>query len=144
MNLFHGRVGEGRVKIGPLEIDAPEHAAAQETPAVAYVRPHDIEIERHKNGQPAIAAKIEHIQSVGPVVRLQLKRQDTGQMIEAELSKERYRELGLKSGEVVFIKPRHWTVYQGKGSDLFSDLHPKISNNKIAAAMRYHPKGLRV
>ncbi|MCG3117000.1 MAG: sulfate/molybdate ABC transporter ATP-binding protein [Candidatus Manganitrophus sp. SA1] len=115
VNLFHSRVGEGRVKIGPLEIDAPEHAAAQETPAVAYVRPHDIEIERHKDSQPAIAAKIEHIQSVGPVVRLQLKRQDTGQMIEAELSKERYRELGLKSGEVVFIKPRHWTVYQGEG-----------------------------
>jgi sulfate transport system ATP-binding protein len=115
VNLFHSRVGKGRVQIGPLEIDAPEHAAAQDTPAVAYVRPHDIEIERHKNGQPAIAAMIQHIQSVGPVVRLQLNRQDTGQMIEAELSKERYRELGLKTGEVVFIKPRHWTVYQGEG-----------------------------
>lgn len=99
----------------PLEIAASEHAAAQDAPAVAYVRPHDIEIERHKNGQPAIAATIQHIRPVGPVVRLKLKRQDTGQMIEAELSKERFRELELKTGEVVFIKPKHWTVYQGEG-----------------------------
>lgn len=115
VNLFHGRVGEGRVQIGPIEIDAPEHAAVQDAPAVAYVRPHDIEIERHKNGQPAIAAMIKHIQPVGPVVRLQLARQDTGQIIDAELSRERYRELGLKVSEVVFIKPKHWTVYQGEG-----------------------------
>ncbi len=115
VNLFHGRVEEGQVHIGPIQINAPEHAAVQDAPAVAYVRPHDIEIERSKNGQPAIAAIIKQIQPVGPIVRLQLNRQDTGQLIDAELSRERYRELGLKVSETVFIKPKHWTVYQGEG-----------------------------
>ncbi|MBI3802670.1 MAG: sulfate/molybdate ABC transporter ATP-binding protein [Nitrospirae bacterium] len=115
VNLFHGRVDAGRIQIGPIEIDAPEHAAVQDAPAVAYVRPHDIEIKRHRNGQPAIAATIRHIHRVGSVVRLQLHRQDTGGMIDAELSKERYLELGLKVGEAVFVQPRHWTVYQGEG-----------------------------
>src|SRR5262250_690004 len=38
VNLFHGRVHRGRVQIGGLEVVAPEHREAQDSPAVAYVR----------------------------------------------------------------------------------------------------------
>ena len=54
VNLFHGRVHQGRVQIGGLEVDAPEHGDAQDSPAVAYVRPHDIEVERGRDGRPVI------------------------------------------------------------------------------------------
>src|SRR5687767_5647112 len=46
VNLFHGRLHRGRAWIGGVEIDAPEHTEAEELAAIAYVRPHDIEIER--------------------------------------------------------------------------------------------------
>jgi len=54
---------------------------------------------------------ISHIHMVGPAVRLELKRSDTGEPMEAELTKERYKELALKSGEQVFVRPRHLRVF---------------------------------
>src|SRR3989442_9450122 len=56
VNLFHGRIHEGRARIGDIELDAPEHADARDIPAVGYVRPHDIEVTRSRNGTAALEA----------------------------------------------------------------------------------------
>ena len=111
VNLFHGRIHEGRARLGDLDIEVPEHADAQDIPAVGYVRPYDIEVERHGNGAPAIAAIVSHIQRVGPLVHLELTRGDTGDLIEVELSQERYQEMQIKEGERVFITPRKLKVF---------------------------------
>jgi sulfate transport system ATP-binding protein len=117
VNLFHGRIHEGRARLGDLDIEVPEHADAQDIPAVGYVRPYDIEVERHGNGAPAIAAIVSHIQRVGPLVHLELTRGDTGDLIKVDLSKERYREMHLEEGERVFITQgiRSGTVAQFLG-----------------------------
>jgi len=78
---------------------------------VGYVRPYDIEVERHRNGAQAIEAIVSRLQRVGPLVHLELTRGDTGDLIEVELSKERYREMHLKAGERVFITPRKLKVF---------------------------------
>jgi sulfate transport system ATP-binding protein len=111
VNLFHGRIHAGQARLGDLEIEAPEHADAHDTPAVGYVRPYDIEVERHRNGAQAIEAIVSRLQRVGPLVHLELTRGDTGDLIEVELSKERYREMHLKAGERVFITPRKLKVF---------------------------------
>jgi sulfate transport system ATP-binding protein len=111
VNLFHGRIHEGRARLGELEVEAPEHADARDIPAVGYVRPYDIEIERDRNGAPAIAAIVSHVQRVGPLVHLELTRGDTGDVIEVELSKERYLEMHIEEGERVFITPRKLKVF---------------------------------
>ncbi len=111
VNIFHGRIHEGRAQIGEIEIEAPEHAEAQDVPAVGYVRPHDIDVARHLNGEPAIEAVVNHIQSKGPLVHLELTRGDTGDMIEVELTKDRYQELRFQAGERVFVKPRHLRLF---------------------------------
>ena len=111
VNLFHGRVHDGEATMGPLAVSAPEHAGALNRPAVGYVRPHDLEVVRHKNGGASIAAAVKHISPVGPVIRLELERADTGDLIEAELTRERYRELELRTGEHVFVKPRKLKVF---------------------------------
>jgi len=46
VNLFHGRVDGGVADIGGLRLEAADHAAAKDAAAVAYVRPHDIELSR--------------------------------------------------------------------------------------------------
>src|SRR5438132_408714 len=61
VNLFHGRAHEGEVHLEGMQLDSPEHADAQNAKAMAYVRPHDIEVERHRNGAPAIEALVSHI-----------------------------------------------------------------------------------
>lgn len=111
VNLFHGRIHEGRAQIGDLEVAVPEHGEAQDLPAVGYVRPHDIEIERYRNGTPAIEAKVNHVHPIGPLVHVELTRGDTGDLIEVELTKERYRAMRLKEGERVFVTPRNLKVF---------------------------------
>ena len=119
VNLFHGRAHQGSFSLGSagapaggeLGLDAPEHAAAHHAPAVGYARPHDLEILRQKNGGLSIEAVVRHVQAVGPVVRLELLRQDNGELMEAELTKERFGELALASGERVHVKPRQLRVF---------------------------------
>ena len=111
VNLFHGRVNSGKARIGDLELDTPEHHDAPDSPAVGYARPHEMEVLRERNGSDAIEVVIAYIQAVGPNVKLQLKRADTGQILEAELAKDRQRELNLKAGESVFVKPRQVRVF---------------------------------
>ena len=111
VNLFHGRVHRGRVRIGGLEVEAPEHEEAQDSPAVAYVRPHDIEVERGRDGRPVIDVIVRHILTTGPRVRLDLERTDSGGLIEAEVSQERYRELKLAVGDRVYVRPRAVRVF---------------------------------
>ena len=66
--------------------------------AVGYVRPHDVTIEREGTDTEAVQATIVHIHVVGRAVQVELKRQDNDQFLEAELTKERYRELTSASG----------------------------------------------
>ena len=44
-------------------------------------------------------------------MRVELERADNGELIEAELTRERYRELELQNGEPVFVKPRRLKVF---------------------------------
>ncbi len=124
VNLFHSRLHRGRAWIGDIEVDVPEHAEADELTAVAYVRPHEIEVERTQNGEAALAARVVHVLSVGPIVRLEVVRINDADKtpIQVEISKERFRELQLVKGDEVFIKPRRL------------DLFPKQQNSAIDTA----------
>ena len=118
VNLFHGRLHKGRAWIDGIEVDAPEHIEAEELAAVAYVRPHDIHVDRVVNGSGALEARVSHILSVGPVVRLELIRDGGGdkskELIQVEISKERFRELQLIRGDQVFIKPSRFDLFPAR------------------------------
>ena len=111
VNLFHGRVHAGVAKIGDLELSLDEHHQTNDSPAVAYVRPHDIEITRHSDGNNSIQATIHYIHAIGSVVRLELERTDTNAQIEAELSRERFDNLKLIEGETVYVRPHNLRVF---------------------------------
>jgi sulfate transport system ATP-binding protein len=110
VNLFHSRVHAGRVQIGGIEIEVPEHRGTQDAPAVAYVRPHDLELDRVRDGA-VIETIIRNVRGVGSLVRLELDRIDSNEVIEAELTRARYDELNLREGEHVFVKPRKLRVF---------------------------------
>jgi sulfate transport system ATP-binding protein len=111
VNLFRGRARGGRIHFGAIEVDAPEHAGAQDAPAVGYVRSHDIEVRRYPGGEASIAATVRHVHAVGPTVRLEMARIGTGDPIEAELSRELFRELALRVGDPVYVVPRNIQVF---------------------------------
>ncbi len=106
VNLFHGRVSEGTLKVGGVEFDAGGAGGA----AVAYVRPHDVEIARGGNGD-SILARVHHVSFAGPYVHVHLTRRDNGEAIDAALTRDRYKELDLKSGDEVYAKLRNARVF---------------------------------
>ncbi|XDD55315.1 sulfate/molybdate ABC transporter ATP-binding protein [Leptospira sp. WS4.C2] len=109
VNLFHGRIEEGKTKIGDFALESSEHQDIKESVAVAYVRPYDVEIVREAD--QGIAAEIQYIHSTGRNVRVELKRIDTGTLIESVLEQETYRLLNLLPGETVYLRIKKAKVY---------------------------------
>ncbi|HEY3266746.1 MAG TPA: sulfate ABC transporter ATP-binding protein [Armatimonadota bacterium] len=111
VNLFHGRVHEGQANLGSVAVSAPEHAAVQDAAAVGYARPHELDVERHRNGRPAVEAVVRHVHAIGPVVRLELTRVGAEGALEVEMARERYNEVAPQEGETVFVTPRNVQVF---------------------------------
>ena len=117
VNLFHGRAHEGLLHLDGVAIDTPEHAGAQNAQAFAYVRPHDLQVERYTPGASGIVAVLERAIVVGPIARLELLPVDSDvpsghdPLIEAQMAAERFRELGLEEGERLVVSPKKAKVF---------------------------------
>ncbi|HEU5282753.1 MAG TPA: sulfate ABC transporter ATP-binding protein [Burkholderiales bacterium] len=117
VNVFHGRASDGRFELGPVSVEAPEHRDAHNAPAVAYVRPHEIEIERSSPGLDGLPVQLTRILVVGPTARLELERQDSSEILEVEIPATRARSLDLKLGETLLIRPRRMQVFLDGGRE---------------------------
>jgi sulfate/thiosulfate transport system ATP-binding protein len=110
VNLFHGRLDEqGRLDIGSIRDG--ESASSPQRAAVGYVRPHDIELARTRNGHPGIAIHVEHISPAGAFVRIYAMRDDNGEPVEVEISRDRYQQLALKPGDQLHASLREMRVF---------------------------------
>jgi sulfate transport system ATP-binding protein len=94
VNLFQGRV------------------AGVDGTVVGYARPHQLDICRHRNGQPAWPARITRINGAGAQVRVDLQLLEDARRVEVILSPERSRELALNHGDTVYVKPNQLTVFE--------------------------------
>ncbi|WHP41569.1 sulfate/molybdate ABC transporter ATP-binding protein [Lysinibacillus boronitolerans] len=110
VNLFKGRLHNGKLMQGEVVLDVPDALTHSEDNAIGYVRPHDIQIE--KTSIPGtVPVKISHIHLLGPIVQIELRREDHNEFLEAELSKEQFHLLQLKVGDQVFVKPKQLKVF---------------------------------
>jgi sulfate transport system ATP-binding protein len=107
VNLFHSRVQDGWAEVGGSRVAAPD-LAGQQAPAVAYVRPHDIELARAPS-EGALTASVAEVRAIGPLVRLELLHGT--ERVEVELSRERYQEDRFGVGETIWFRPRHLKVF---------------------------------
>ena len=117
MNLFHGRVGANHVEIGDYAHPLDGQAPAGKGEASVYIRPHDLEISREA-GQALATGTIEHIHSVGPIVRVELRRQGSGELIDAALTRDDYQQLRLALGDTVYVRPRKLAVFLDEGANI--------------------------
>ncbi|MDR6537717.1 sulfate ABC transporter ATP-binding protein [Variovorax soli] len=118
VNLFHGRAHEGEVHLEGVRIDSPEHRDLRDGKALAYVRPHDLDVERYVPGASGIVATLSRAIVVGPIARLELEPVESnpdnpgsGTIIEAQLPAQQFRDLGLREGETVVATPRRARVF---------------------------------
>jgi sulfate transport system ATP-binding protein len=105
VNLFHGRIDDGKAYINQSET---EH--------IVFVRPHLLDIDRVPNGGDHFKAKIKHINSAGPLVKVEAIT-EWGALVHVEMSQERFRNLHLLKDEAIFVIPKDVKVFQ-KGSTL--------------------------
>lgn len=117
VNLFHGRAHEGEVELGSARLEAPEHAGVQDRRAMAYVRPHDLEVRRFVAGDPGIHARLDRAIVVGPIARLELTPlgdapiEGSNPIIEAQMQSAEFQSLGLAEGDEALVSPRRGRVF---------------------------------
>jgi sulfate transport system ATP-binding protein len=110
VNRFRGRLDGGKVHFADIAWQVPSGPHRPGQPAHVFIRPHEFEINLDRNGHPSFGATVRHIHSAGPNVRVELTA-ETGELLSAELSQARYRELGLAPGVRVYVSPREVTVF---------------------------------
>ena len=63
----------------------------------------------------AVIAVVKHVASTGPVVRLDLEREDNGSSLEAAIPREIFRALGVEIGDRVGVAPRNLRIFESPG-----------------------------
>jgi sulfate/thiosulfate transport system ATP-binding protein len=116
VNLFHGRIEDGRLYIRgtPIPVNGnADLAKSNGKDAMVYVRPHLLDIHLQPIAKGSFAATIRHINAAGPKVKVELTTQ-WGDPVQVEIDHERYRELKLERETEVYLSPRenHVFVYQ--------------------------------
>jgi sulfate transport system ATP-binding protein len=86
------------------------HTRLEQT-GVGYTRPHEIDVARERGGEQDVEAELVDFSGIGPIVRLELRRLDTGDVIEAEIPRSRYHELAPRQGEHFYLRARQVTVF---------------------------------
>ena len=111
VNLLTGRAREGAVIIGKTKFPAPGMGSGSETPATAFVRPHDIHVAREPGGPATLAARVKHSHAAGALAHLDLERLDNGEPFTVQLSKDQFRQLRPQPGERVYVELRNVRIF---------------------------------
>jgi sulfate transport system ATP-binding protein len=114
VNLFHGRIEDGRVYIRGTPI--AEHNGAADgigkngDSAMVYVRPHLLDIHLAPDAKDSFAATVRHINTAGPRVKVDLTSY-WGDPVRVEIDHERLRALALTPNQKVYLSPRDNRVF---------------------------------
>ncbi|MCB6185023.1 sulfate ABC transporter ATP-binding protein [Leeia sp. TBRC 13508] len=103
---FLGNVNVFRSRVHGSWADIANHH--EEGDSIAFIRPHDIEIQREAS-LGALQATVKFVHPIGPVVRVEIAHQS--ETIDVELSRERQTILNLRHGEQIWFKPRQVQVF---------------------------------
>jgi sulfate transport system ATP-binding protein len=111
VNVFHGHVSQGRAQLGALEVAAPDYPDDQSRAATAFIRSHELEILRTKNGRPSLECRVTHLNPARPVVKVRTYSEAFGIVLTVDVSWDRYAELRLQVGDVVHVAPRQVRLF---------------------------------
>jgi sulfate transport system ATP-binding protein len=101
------------VSAAGVHLAAPALGDAEDGKAIAYVRPHDLEVvPAHHGGREALRAKVVAVQLAGPLVRLELTAEGASGPVDVELTRSEYAAWPVEAGDEVALRPRRWQVYR--------------------------------
>jgi sulfate transport system ATP-binding protein len=109
VNIFHGRVQNGKAVLGPIAVDYPDHDSPESLAAVGYARPHELEIARADEGGGMWAIVVD-VRFAGALVKVELT-DPAGGLIQVELSRDQHDRLHIEAGKRVYVKPKRVRVF---------------------------------
>jgi sulfate transport system ATP-binding protein len=109
VNIFHGRVQDGKAVLGPIALDYPAHASPEAREAVGYARPHELELGRDDSGG-GLWAVVRDVRISGALVKVELV-DPSGDAIQVELGRDQHEGLQIAGGERLYVKPRRVRVF---------------------------------
>jgi sulfate transport system ATP-binding protein len=115
VNVFHGRIAQDETAHEEADGQPPAGRDHSDEHEVTFVRPHDLELSRSRTTPTQLEATVRFVITAGSRVRLELGSKDSAQIISVELTRERYRELRLSQGDVVFVHPKQLQVFKMPG-----------------------------
>jgi sulfate transport system ATP-binding protein len=111
VNVFHGRVQNGRAFLGDTVVPCPDYPHDEERDAALYVRPHELAIENIAESANSLPARVLFVHPAGAVARVQLVAEDSEVALNVDLSPERCEVLNLRRGDRVYVAPRRARVF---------------------------------
>jgi sulfate transport system ATP-binding protein len=115
VNIFHGRMTNGRAQLADgSAIAGGNGVGTTEGEIRAYVRPHEIDLIPEgvdggvRGGQ---AARVVWVHRAGAMVKVEVELEGSGQLVVAELARERFAPLQLERGQRVFVVSRDARIF---------------------------------
>ncbi|MEI6756497.1 MAG: sulfate ABC transporter ATP-binding protein [Chlorobium sp.] len=114
VNVFHGRIRNGKVSLGTHHVDAPDELKhTEEKPSQAFVRPHEIGISKIQSSGSDLVGTIQEVRLLGGQIGLNLECEGFDNPIDAEIPRELYVNLQLAKGDKVFVSLNRVKVFTG-------------------------------
>jgi len=111
VNVFHGRVQAGRAHVGPFNLAYDDYQHDEPRNATAYVRPHELDIERTPSSSASLGGRVVQINPHGAVIKVRVFLDEYGAEVTVDLVRERSQALALKLHDNVFVRPSTARVF---------------------------------
>ncbi|MGL6073779.1 MAG: sulfate/molybdate ABC transporter ATP-binding protein [Fimbriiglobus sp.] len=113
VNVFQAQLKDGRVLFGDVEMPIPVNKLIPTGDGTAdvYVRPHELDLDRIADGN-SLRGKVVHINPAGSVVKVRVLAEDFGLMLNVDITPDKYRSLGLLSGDGIFVSPKTAKIFE--------------------------------
>ena len=112
VNVFHGRVENGRAYWHGIPIDYPEYPHAQAREARVYLRPHELElVPGVGHGASSLQASILRVSRSGAITRVACRPHGSDAEVQVDVATDQPGVIALVPGQHVAIKPRRARVF---------------------------------
>ncbi len=110
VNRFECEIEDGKAEVCGGDIPVAPELVNGSRKAVAYVRPHDLEIF---TGPVMVgrAAVVRYLSAAGPVAKVELSLTDDSSLVEAEIGRAQLHALDLKLGQPVYVRARKARIF---------------------------------
>jgi sulfate transport system ATP-binding protein len=114
VNVFHGRLEKGQMHLGSVSVAYPEYTQNESREATAYVRPHELELERTATNGSSLPVRVLHVNPAGAVTRVRVVSETFGVTMNVDLRPDHYASLALRPGDELFATPRKVRVFMSE------------------------------